>query len=163
MKAGCSTCPARLPRCNSVILPYCENYTGHMFSRSNIQEVLPTSHRCAQECRMWKESNYVGGYTHKTVFLNPGWIHSAHLHPFHIEELDKGEEEGGNFFSFKDIWTLNSALWLAPSSSISPFPKTYFSSPFVNGQWQTQPRDPGVNTQPHLLCGLCWLKGESCK
>lgn len=95
--------PARLHRCNSVILPYCENYTGHMLSRSNIQEVLPTSHRCARECRMWKESNYVGGYTHKTVSLNPGWIHSAHLHPFHIEELDKGEEEGGKKISLFKI------------------------------------------------------------
>lgn len=91
-----------------------------MFSRSNIQEVLPTSHRCAQEHSMWKESNYVGGYTYKMVFLHPGWTHSTHLHPFHIEELDKGEEEKKKI-TFKDSWALMLFFgWLSSKHFTSP-------------------------------------------
>lgn len=114
-----------------------------MFSRSNIQEVLPTSHRCAQERSMWKESNYVGGYTYKTLFLNPGWIHSTHLHPCHIEELDKGEKK----VSFKDTWALILLFdWLyVQALHVSQRPALAHLS--RNQHWQVQPRHPGVNRQ----------------
>lgn len=142
-----------------------------MFSRSNIQEVLPTSHRCAQECSMWKESNYVGGYTYKTVFLNPGWINSTHLHPFHIVELHKGGEGGKKRkVCFKDTWALMLLFdWLyAQALHLSQKPALGHLS--RNQHWQVQPRHAGVNRQVSVdfntISYVDWasrLEGRSCK
>lgn len=107
------------------------------------------------------------GWVHiQNCFLNPGSIHSTHLHSFHFEELDKGEVEK---ISFKNTraWTPHFG-WHYPQST-SSLPKNLLCRALFSQHWWVQPRPPGVNNRVSVdsnsIGGYCahGQEGGSCE